>query len=318
MTIGQTSIKLSTILEHALRRVGIPAEAQTPEIVDTAKNNLFFILTNYANKGMNYWCIDQQFLTLSQGAIRNELPDGTLDLLNTNYRRMTTVSGTDTTDATSIIREFTSEQSVVMFKLDSSFSGTVTIATSELGISYTTHSTFTHDGTEKWYVLDPTAVATFLKLSIAAGTLTVTEFVTVTSYTDTPMYRMNRDDYSYLPNKHTQGNPLQYWLDRQLTPTIVLWPAPSAASESNCVQYYRKHQIADVGALTTELEIPVRWHETTIWGLAQNLAFELPGVAQERVTLCSNMAAQTLNDAQGEERDNSPISLSPNIGVYTA
>jgi len=320
MTIGQTSIKLSTILEHALRRVGIPAEAQTPEIVDTAKNNLFFILTNYANKGMNYWCVEQQFLTLVQGQLRNTLPDGTTDILNANYRKLTTTTGTvaDATTSTSIIRQFSAATKTLMFKLDSSFSGTVIIATSTAGVSYTTHSTITHDGTSKWYSVDPTIEDVYLKLSVASGTFTVTELVTVSAYTDIPLYRSNRDNYSNLPNKQTQDHPLQFWLDRQVSPVMVLWPAPSSASTDNCIQYYRSHQISDIGALTAELDLPVRWYEATIWGLAQNLAFELPGVSPERVTLCSNMAMQTLNDAQCEERDNSPISLSPNIGVYTA
>lgn len=318
MTIGQTTIKLATILEHSFRRSGITAESQTPENIEIAKNNLFFILTNFANKGMNYWCVDEKFITLTEGQSRIDMPDGTIDVLNTNYRRMTNLTGTDVTASTSIIRQFSAESAVVMFMLSSSFSGTVTIATSDDNVTYTTHSTITHSGGTQWYNLDPSVNTTYFKLSIASGTFTVSELLTSSAYADVPMYRMNRDQYSTLPNKYTKDNPLQFLYDRQVSPAMVLWPAPSLAASSNCIQIYRNHQISDVGSLSAELDIPKRWHEATIWGLSQNLCFELPGVQPERAQLCMQMAEKTLGEVQNEERDNSPIELVPNIGVYNA
>lgn len=318
MTIGQTSIQLSTVVEHALRRAGIPPEAQTPEIVTTAKNNLFFILTNFANRGMTYWCVDEEFLTLSEGATRNSLPDGTVDILNANYRHNVVVeTSLDTTATSSLIRDFGAVSTVVMIKINSAFIGDITVAT-DGGTGYVDHSVITHDGSSKWYVIDPTISTQYLKLYISSGTLTITELVTVSAYTDVPMYRMNRDQYATLPNKHTKSDPLQFLFDRQVSPEIVLWPSPSAAAETNCVQFYRNHQIADVGSLTSSLGIPNRWYEATVWGLAQNLAMELPGVQIERAQLCMSMAEKTLNEVQIEERDNSPISFTPNIGVYNA
>lgn len=317
MTIGQTTTQLSTVIEHSLRRAGVPPEAQTPEIVDTAKNNLFFILANFTNKGMTYWAIDEALLTISEGATRNALPSGTTDVLNANYRRNTVLATSlDTTVATSISRDFGSVSTVVMFKLNSTFVGTITIATNS-GSGYTTHSTITHDGSSKWYVLDPTISTRYFRLSVASGTFTVTELVTVSAYADVPMYRMNRDQYSTLPNKHTKSHPLQFLFDRKVAPDMVLWPSPSVDAITNCIQIYRNHQIADVGSLTSSLEIPNRWYEATIWGLAQNMSVELPGTPPDRIQLCIMMADKTLNEAQMEERDNSPISFTPNIGVYT-
>lgn len=317
MTIGQTSIKLDTIIEHALRRAGISAESQTPSIVETAKNNLFFILTNFANKGMTYWCVDEQLLTIEEGKPSIAMPTGTIDIYNANYRRMTETTGTDTTDTMEIVRQFDAETSTVMFQFSSSYVGVVTIATSDDGVTYSDHSTFTHDGTNKWYTVADLLSTTYLKFYSAAS-MTVDSLVTVSGYTDVAMYRMNRDQYATMPNKMTPGEPLQYWFDRQVNPTMNLWPAPNSASTANCIQVYRNHQISDVGGLDEELNIPNRWLEATIWGLAENLAFEIPGVQAERANMCIQKAAMTLNDAQVEERDNSPIQWGVNIGVYNA
>lgn len=318
MTIGQTTVKLRTILEHSVRRLGLPAEAQTPEIIQVAKNNLFFIMSNLANRGINFWCLDEQFVTLETGKARNTMPDGTVDVLNVNFRTTTATSGTDTSDATTFVREFSSSTDTVLIKLDSSTSATITISYSTDGSSYTTHSTIAHDGTTKWYALDPMISDVYLKLSVSTGTLSITELITVSSYTDVPLYRMNRDDYMSLPNKSSTGRPAQFWFDRQLTPVMVLWPTPSGAHVDNCVQMYRKHHIADVGALNEELDIPYRWMEHMIWALARNIGVEIPGVQPDRIQMATQMADKTLVEAELEERDNSPSSFVPNIGVYTA
>jgi hypothetical protein len=316
MTIGQTSVKISTVLDHAFRRAGVPAESQTPETITIAKNNLFFLMTNYANKGMTYWCVQEQYLPLTQGKISNALPDGTVDIYNANFRRMSSTSGTDTSDTLWFKREFSSATDVVMLKIDSAYSGAIVISTSSDDATYTDHSTITHAGVATWYALDPTINTTYLKLTVASGTLTVTELITASSYFDLPLYRMNRTEYSQLPNKTSQNTPLQFWYDRQISPEMVLWPSPNATAEDHCIHYFRNHQISDVGSLTEELQIPDRWLEATIWSLAKNLCYELPGVSPNRVSLCTSMADSTLNDAQNEERDNSMVSFSPDIIGY--
>lgn len=318
MSIGQTSVKLSTILEHAIRRIGLPAEAQTPEIVQLAKNNLFFILSNFANRGMNLWCVDEDFVPFTAGKARVTLPDGTEDLLNTNFRKNTVTTGTDTTTATSYKRQFTASTNNVLFRLNSSTVATITVSYSDDDVSYTTHSTISHDGTDKWYSLDPSFACVYFKLSVATGTLSATSLTTVSSYVDTPLFRMNRDDYNNLPNKASTGRPVQFWLDRQLDPVIVLWPTPSSSYVNDCVQFYRKRAIADVGTLNTELEIAPRWMDTVIWSLAKSIGLEIPGAAPDRVTMAIQMADKALAESEMEERDNSPVSFVPNISVYSA
>lgn len=316
MTIGQTAVKLSTVFEHTVRRLGLPAESQTPEFVQLAKNNLFFILTNLANRGINFWCIDEQFINLTTGKFRNGVPDGTVDILNANFRRNTVTTGTDSSTSTEFVRQFTESTDTVLLRLNSATSATITVSYSTDGVSYTAHSTIGHDGTDKWYSLDTKISDIYLKLSVSTGTLSVTELTTVSSYTDTPLYRMNRDDYSMLPSKHTTGRPTNYWFDRQLDPIINLWPSPSSSYTDDCIQFYRKRQIADVGALDETLDIPNRWLDALVWQLAKNVGAELPNVQPDRIQMAIQMADKSIIEAEMEERDNSPISIMPNIGVY--
>ena len=131
------------------------------------------------------------------------------------------------------------------------------------------------------------------------------------------MARLNRDDYTNLPNKNfTANQPFQFWFDRTIPqPTLYLWPTPSDAFVQMTVWYNR--QIEDVGALTDELEIPQRWYLAVQSMLAHQMSLELPGVDLQRVQYLEQQAEKYLYQAEQEERDKSPIYWAPNISVYT-
>ena len=131
------------------------------------------------------------------------------------------------------------------------------------------------------------------------------------------MARLNRDDYTNLPNKNfTANQPYQYWFDRTIPqPTLYLWPTPSDAFIQMTVWYSRLVQ--DVGKLSNTLEIPDRWCLAIQYMLAQHMALSLPAVAVDRAKYLKELADQYFNEAEQEERDKSPIYWAPNIAVYT-
>lgn len=314
MTVGQTSFKIATIIDTAVRRIGKSAEEQTPEFVEIAKNNLHLILNNLSNVGLNLWCIEEQFLPLTFGKIKYGLPDGTVDILNTNYRRLNKVDGVAVSSPTEHITEFSEPSDVQMVYIDCD-SQSVVISFSEDGLVYTNEQSLVT--TEpKWFVIDGIKNKTFVKI-VSTAAFTVNEVKFSSSYSDIPMYRLNRYEYSQLPNKTVTGTPLQFLFDRQVDPMFVVWPAPDLNSSENIIQFYRNRHIADVGNLTDTIDVPQRWLEAITWQLAANMAFELPGVAPERISLCANMAQKALSEVHAEERDNSGVYLAPDIGVYT-
>lgn len=135
--------------------------------------------------------------------------------------------------------------------------------------------------------------------------------------TEIPMARLNRDDYTNLPNKNfTANQPYQFWFDRTIPrPALYLWPVPSDPFVQMTVWYSR--QIMDVGELYGELEIPQRWFLAIQSMLAHQMSLELPGVPLDRVTYLERQADKYLLQAEMEERDRGPIYLAPGIQVYT-
>jgi hypothetical protein len=131
------------------------------------------------------------------------------------------------------------------------------------------------------------------------------------------MARLNRDDYTNLPNKNfTANQPYQFWFNRQLPQAkITLWPTPSNAFVQMTVWYSR--QIDDVGSLTGQLEVPQRWYQAVQFLLAHQMSMLLPNVEHNRIQYLENQAEKYFIMAENEERDKSPIYFSPNISVYT-
>ena len=62
---------------------------------------------------------------------------------------------------------------------------------------------------------------------------------TVTSSTnDISLTKIDRSAYAGLPNKGQTGQPSQYYVDRQITPTISLYLAPDANTYTYLKYYY--------------------------------------------------------------------------------
>jgi hypothetical protein len=136
--------------------------------------------------------------------------------------------------------------------------------------------------------------------------------------TEIPVARINRDDYSNLPNKTSQGRPLQYWLNRQREyPIMNVWQVPNGDFTFAQIVCYVKRYIMDVGTMTQEIEVPQRWYDAIVYCLASKLAEELPSVDPQMLPILDQKMLRALKEAEDEERDNSPIYFTPNIAIYT-
>jgi hypothetical protein len=169
-----------------------------------------------------------------------------------------------------------------------------------------------------WTDIDPGQSVQYYRVRISGGsTLALREFYVGNNSTEITMSRLNRDDYTNLPNKNfTANQPYQYWFNRTVpNPEIYLWPTPSNPFVQMTVWYSK--QVMNVGDLTNELQIPQRWYLAVVNMLAHQMSMELPQVGLDRVQYLEAQAEKTLALAEAEERDRSPIYFAPNIGVYT-
>jgi len=85
-TVSQTVFNTRRVIENAARRCKLPAQSLTPEHVDIANDQLFMLLSDLSNRGIQLWCIDKQIYPLYNGVGDVTLVTGTLDVLNSNLR----------------------------------------------------------------------------------------------------------------------------------------------------------------------------------------------------------------------------------------
>src|SRR5512143_3599593 len=93
-TVGSTVIDVTTVIEHAVRRCGVPVASLPAESLVSTQENLYLLLTNLANRGINLWCVQKQVLALIPNQKVYNMPVGTVDLLRANYRQVQQPSST--------------------------------------------------------------------------------------------------------------------------------------------------------------------------------------------------------------------------------
>ena len=93
------------------------------------------------------------------------------------------------------------------------------------------------------------------------------------SVTDQTISKIDRSTYAALPNKGSTGTPSQYYVDRQLTPTITLYLTPDATTYTY-LHYYTLKRIEDAGAYGNTADLPFRFIPCMISGLAFYLSLK--------------------------------------------
>lgn len=345
-TVGTTVITVQKLIDHGARRCGKLAEELTSEQVQASRDALFYALSNLINIGIQYWAINKTVIGLQPDKYIYDLPVGAVDALNVLYRRMNRPSGNGASSAGgNVANAFDGDVDTICTQVSANgslsvaysgpeyigsigilpgASGTfnVVFETSQDNVSWTTlydpGATAWVNGEWIWYDIDPGASAPYYRMRETGGaTLSVRELYFGNNSTEITMARLNRDDYTNLPNKNfTANQPFQFWVNRTIPQAkLNLWPVPSDPFVQMTVWYSR--QVMDVGSLSGELEIPQRWMLAVQNMLAHQMSLELPGVPLDRVQYLEAQAEKYLMLAEQEERDKSPIMIAPSIGCYT-
>ena len=322
-TVSQTVFNTRRVIDNAIRRCKLTAQQITAEHIDIANDQLYLFLSDLANQGAPLWCIEKQIYPLYDGVGDITMLDGTVDVLNSNFRTLQSVTGINTDTSTTRTVDFTDDVFVSNVGVRWSAAAVpVALERSDDNVTWVTIQTETPTavaGEWTWFDLDSSVATRYFRVRATTGTLSFSQIYLANTPTETPLARMNRDDYTSLPNKAFQNSrPLQFWFDRQVNnPVMHLWPVPNEAATVCQIVVWRQRYIMDVGTMTQDVEVPQRWLEAIVAGLAAKMALELVEVDVNLIPILDQKAASTLYIAQMEERDNSPMMIAPNISPYT-
>jgi hypothetical protein len=309
------------VVDHAFRRCRLPAQQISSEMQTYALESLYLMLSEMANIKAPSWCIEKLILPFYENQPIVPMPLGTVDILNLNYRTIQALSGTVTTTSTSYKVQFSSATTVNTVGIKwSATSVPVTFQVSSDNVTWTTvgsDSDIVDAGTITWNDID--AALSYLYFRITSpSTLAYTAITLGNTPSEVPFGELNRDSYVQQNNQVFAGRPVTYWFQRDIpNPVVHLWPVPNAASEQAQCIVWRHRQIMDTENLQQEVEVPQRWLEAIVNGLAARVAAETPQVDASLIPVLEQKAALSLQRAWDGDNDGSPTFINPGIGCYT-
>lgn len=137
----------------------------------------------------------------------------------------------------------------------------------------------------------------------------------VSTQSDLTISRISEPTYSSIPNKLTQGRPIQVWVRRlQAAPKIVVWPVPDQTSVYQFV-YWRMRRIEDAGNGVETPDVNFRFYPALVSGLAYYIAQKVPEL-MPRVQMLQMEFERQYELAAAEDREKAPLRLVPRIRGY--
>ena len=141
--------------------------------------------------------------------------------------------------------------------------------------------------------------------------------------TDINISRISVSTYATIPNKNTQGRPIQVWVNRQsgqtepsgiAYPQINVWPTPDQDNFYTFV-YWRLRRIQDAGNGTSTQDIPFRMLNCLVAGLAYYLSLKIPEAAN-RIEMLKMAYEEQWILASSEDREKASLRLAPREMFY--
>ena len=168
-------------------------------------------------------------------------------------------------------------------------------------------------GLNQWTIIQRTQALTEddTEYSLGEDVIDVLSVAVRRSSTDYSMSRVSRDSYLSIPNKATTGRPTQFFLDRQITPNLKIWPAPE--NSTDVIYYDALTRMNDADTHKDTIEVPFRFYPCLAAGLAYYIALKR---APDRIQLLKNMYEEEFDRAMAEDMDRSSFTITPSIAYY--
>lgn len=126
---------------------------------------------------------------------------------------------------------------------------------------------------------------------------------------DLTITRISVSTYATIPNKLQQARPIQIWIERLDTPQFTVWPVPDN-SQTYTLVYWRLRRIQDAGNGVNTMDVPFRFINAMVAGLAYYLAMKIPG-ADARLQVLKQQYDEAWQLASEEDREKAAVRFVP-------
>ena len=277
-------------VEEAFERCGL--EFRTGYDGETARRSMNFLFADWANRGLNRWTINQVSQTVASGV--SSYPAGTITATVGSSASLTlgeTITGGTSAVTASIITK------------PSATTVTLTVPSG----TFTSGETIT-GGTS----LASTTISASPSLDDVQSTIDILSAVVRRSDSDISISRISRDDYLSIPTKSSTGRPIQFYVDRQITPVLKVWLTPE--NSTDIIIYDRLVRIDDADASINTVEVPFRFYPCLAAGLAYYISMKR---APDRMQFLKAVYEEEFLRAAEEDRDRASFSVVPSYSYLS-
>lgn len=306
-TTGATTFNLdmNDLIEEAFERCG--QELRTGYNFRTARRSLNILTIEWANRGLNFWTVEQGQIPLVTGQAIYPMPVNTINLLDTVIRQnnsttnQTDINISSISESTymSLPNKLTQGRPIQMwFNRQSGQENLTTVAIDQTGGISATATTIT--------VTDVSNLTTSGFVKIGSETISYPNIV------GNQLTNCARGQNGTTATTHANGALLTV----QNIPCVNVWPTPNAPGNQYTLVYYRMRRIQDAGNGTSIQDIPFRFIPCMVAGLAVQLSMKLPDVDPQRIMALKADYEQQWDMAAAEDRDTSPLRFVPRNLFY--
>ena len=123
---------------------------------------------------------------------------------------------------------------------------------------------------------------------------------------DLQMTKISRSEFLNIPTKSTQARPNQFFLDKQVSPVLNIWPTPE--NSTDVLVFNKLVRMDDADTATNTMDMPFRFYPCFAAGLAYYIAIKK---APDRVVMLKQMYEDEFERAMSQDEDSASFRISP-------
>ena len=306
-TTGTTAFNLdmNDLIEEAFERCG--QELRTGYNFRTARRSLNILTIEWANRGLNFWTVEQNQIPMVTGQAMYPVAANTIDILDSVIRQNNSTTNQIDINISriaeptymSLPNKLAQGRPIQVWYNRQSGQENLTNVTLIGGIT-------DYDTTITVSSVAGLATAGFIK--VGAETISYPNVDPVNNQ----LLNCARGQNGTTATAHSTLAAITV----QNLPCINVWPTPNSPGDQYMFVYYRLRRIQDAGTGVSVQDIPFRFIPCMVAGLAYQLSMKLPDVDPVRISALKMEYEQQWDSAAAEDRDTSPLRFVPRNMFY--
>ena len=168
-------------------------------------------------------------------------------------------------------------------------------------------------GLNQWTITQTTQALTSgtATYNLNTNVIDILSVVVRRSSTDFAMERISRSTYLGIPTKSTTGRPNQFFLDRQITPVLKIWPTPENSTDT--IIFDALTRMDDADTFFNTMDMPFRFFPCLAAGLAYYISMKR---APNRTQMLKAVYEEEFQRAMTEDRDRASFNVVPQYEYF--